>query len=350
MATVDQNIASKCNEIKCQPYAKSIIAEDVIERNFGFKIIRETVSGGRNSLIYRCESAKYRDVNCILKPYPLGRDKVKLSLKEETVQIMRYVSGKCAQLISIYEIFYTNEKIYLMCDWSSRGEVLTNMKNRSLKLNEEILRNWTIDILEAVQFLHTNAICHRNISPGCLLLTAENRVKIGTISDAVIYCKPDGTLIKQKWPKFSRTTNWNQPPEVAKGKLYDPRRADIWSLGATVFWFITKQHPIDYKSNTRLTKQLEMRLDRMHKVTRRCQAFVKQVLTYQPGKRATLAQAMQLDWITSQEGTKSPKEMAEAEITTALERNQDPGDAAGPDEAPMERESSTGQAPAAADN
>lgn len=346
--TVDQTIATKYNEIKSQAYAKSIVSEDVIERNYGYKIIRETVSGGRNSLIYKCESAKHREVNCIVKPYKLGKDKVRLSLKEETCQILRFVSGKCPQLVSTYDIFYTSEKLYMMCDWTSRGEVLANLRDRSLKLTEEMLRNWSLDMLSAVNFLHNNGICHRNISPGCLLLTADNRVKIGTLSDAVIYCKADGTLIKQKWSKFSRSANWNQPPEVAKGKLYDGRRADLWSIGATVFWFITKQHPIDYASNSRLNKQLENRMSLMLKVTRRCQAFVKQVLTYQPSKRLSIAEAMQLDWITL-EHSKSPKEITEAatEITTA-EKTQEPGDAAGPDETPAPAESTHVEAPSEA--
>ena len=258
-AQVDQTIAHKCSEIKLMPYAKSIVSEDVIERNFGYKIIRQQVSHGRNSLIFKCESVKYPDSYCVIKPYRLGRDKVKASLKEETCQIMRFVSAKCAQLVSVYDIYYTNDKIYIMCDWTQKGEVLSCMRRKVIKLTEEMLRNWTIDILNAINFMHNNAICHRNIAPSCLLLTNDNRVKIGTLSDAVVYCKPDGTLVKQRWVKFSRTANWNQAPEVAKGKLYDPRRADVWSIGATVYWFVVCTYPIDYRSNSRMTKQLEHR-------------------------------------------------------------------------------------------
>ena len=337
---VDSSIANHVNEIKAQPYAKPIVSEDGIERNFGYKIIRQQVATGRNSVIFKCESAKRPNIYCLVKSYRLGKEKIKASFKEETCQILRYVAGKCQTLISTYDMYYTNDKIYLMCDWSAKGEVLACMRAKSVRLTEEMLQNWTIDILSAVTFLHNNAICHRNIAPSCLLLTAENRVKIGTLSDAVIYCKFDGTLIKQKWPKFSRNANWNQAPEVAKGKLYDPRRADIWSIGATVYWFIVRNYPIDYRSSSRLTKQLENRLSIMRKVSNRCMEFVKRMLTFQPSQRPTIHKANELEWVAggvSGRATKadSASGAAAPEIATG---GADTGEATGPDESPADAE------------
>lgn len=301
--TVDPVIASKVDQIRAQPYATSIVAEDVIERNFGYKIIRQQVSTGRNSMIYKCESVRYPDSYCLVKPYKLGKDKIKTVLREETCQIMRFVTAKCPQVISTYDLFYTNEKIYLMCDWSQKGEVLSCMKAKSIRLTEELLHRWTIDILNAVQFLHSNAICHRNIAPNSLLLTSNDRVKIGTLSDACIYCKSDGTLLKQKWSAFSRDTNWNQAPEVAKLKPFDPRRADIWSIGATIYWFICRTYPIDYRSNQRMTKQMDYRMSFLRRVSKKCQAFVKRLLTFQPPLRPTIEQTLELEWIS---GSVSP--------------------------------------------
>lgn len=332
---VDTAIANKVEEIRSQPYAKYVFSEDVIERNFGYKIIRQQVSSGRNSFIYRCETVKRQDLYCLVKAYPLGKDKIKMSLREETMQIMRFVCGKCPTVLSTYDAFYTNEKIYLMCDWTPKGEVLANLRGK-IRLNEEMLRNWTIDILNAVNFLQMNAICHRNIAPNCLLLTNDMRVKVSSLSDAVVYCKPDGSLLKQKWGRFSRAGNWNQGPEVAKGRLYDPRRADVWSIGATVFWFITKSYPIDYRKSTKMTEQLEHRFKMMHKVSERCIDFVKKMLTYQPSQRPTIAQAMQFDWIVTPGHTSpvssakkaSPSGRADNEISTA-ENQENPGEVVG---------------------
>lgn len=356
--TVDATVASKVEEIRSQPYAKYVFSEYVIERNFGYKIVRKQVSSGRNSFIYKCETIQRQDLYCIVKAYNLGKEKIKTSLKEDTVQIMRFVSGKCPQLLSTVDAFYTNEKIYLMCDWTPKGEVMENLRGK-IRLNEEMLRNWTIDILNGVNFLHMNAICHRNIAPNCLLLTQDMRVKISSLSDAVVYCKPDGSLIKQKWAQFSRAGNWNQGPEVAKGKLYDPRRADVWSIGATVFWFITKSYPIDYrKSSSKMTTQLEQRFKLMHKVSERCVDFVKKMLTYQPSRRPTIAQAIQSDWIvtapsvapTSSAKKRSPSAKVDDEIHTA-ENREDPGEAAGVEEAEVSRSSKASgrAAPDAAD-
>lgn len=241
---------------------------------------------------------------------------------------MQYVSGKCAQLVSTMDIFYTNEKIYLMCDWSAKGEVLVNLKAHSIRLNERMLRDWAQDMLSAIDFLHKNAVCHRNISPGALLLTADNRIKIGNLGDAVVYCKPDGGIIKQTWPRFSRSANWNQGPEVAKGRPYDPRKADIWCVGATVYWFITRSHPIDYSSNTKMTKQLEHKLEYMRKVSEKCQAFVKKLLQYQPHSRPFAVQALQLEWLSAGLPA-SPTPVKETDLVVA---EKDPGETQGPED------------------
>lgn len=329
---IDQVIAHKCNEIKALPYARSIVSEDVIERNFGYKIIRHQVAAGKRSTIFKSESIKHAGSYCLVKPYKMGRDKIKQSLREDTCQIMRFVSGKCAQLISTYDIFYTNEKIYLMCDWSEKGEILSAMRHSSIKLNEEMLRNWTLDILAAIQFLHNNAICHRNVAPSCLLLTSENRCKIGSLSDAAIYCKPDGSLIKFKWTNFSRRNNWNQGPEVATRKPYDGRRADMWSLGATIFWFIVRAYPINYFKGNK-PKQLEDRLSSMRKVTHRCQKFVRALLVMDPAQRPTPAAAMELEWITmSPSGAKGATPRTPERSTELTNEKTETGEATGPDE------------------
>lgn len=331
---IDASVASKVKEIKAFPYANSIVSEDVIERNFGYKIIRHQISAGKNTIIYKCEKYNHPETYCLVKTYQLGKDRVKQALKEETCQIMRYVTGKCPLVISTYDIFYTNEKLYLMCDWSSKGVVPQNLRRKSVKLNEELLRVWASDLLNAINFLHSNAICHRNISPSCLLLTPDDHVKIGTLSDAVIYCQPDGTLNKMKWSKFSPSSNWNQGPEIAKCKVHDPRRADVWCFGATIFWLATGLHPINFRSATKMTKQLERNLGMIRKVSSKGQNFIKYVLTYQPSSRPTIMQAMQHEWITQAASTEPTQKGPEPEELVAPERPHDTAETTGPEELP----------------
>lgn len=338
---IDGSIAAKVKEIRAQPYAKAIVSEDSIERNFGYKIIRQQISAGKNSIIYRCEKFNSPETHCIIKSYPTGKARIKQALREETCQIMRYLNGKCVHLISVFDIFYTNEKIYLMCDWSAKGELVSNIRRKTIRLNEDLLRVWAQDLMTAVNFLHSNAICHRNISPGVLLLTQDDRVKIGSLVDAVVYCEPDGTLIRQKWPKFSRSSNWNQAPEVAKGRTYDPRRADVWSLGATIFWIATGTHPINYRSANKLTKQLDRNIGIMRKVSSNCQKFLKYVLNFQPTSRPTVGQAMQHEWVTGVSVPETSRKQQEPEEIVVSEKAQDTVDTTGPDEQVHELENST---------
>lgn len=330
---IDPAIAAKVKDIKSQSYAKSIVAEDVIERNFGYKIIRQQIFSGKNTIVYKCQKYGHSDTYCLIKTIQNGKDKIKMALREETCQIMRYVSGKCAQIVSTYDIYYTNQKLYIMCDWAAKNDVVTNIYKRNVHLNEHLLRIWTIDIMNAINFLHSNGICHRNIAPSNLLLTHDDHIKLGILNEAVIYTQPDGTLIKQKWPKFSRSNNWNQAPEVAKGKLYDPRRADIWSFGATIFWIATGFHPLNYHSTSKMTKQLERNFGMIRKISQHGIDFIKSVLTYQPPSRPTIAQVMQLDWVAE---TRTPDKIDKEAEEILPDKHQETYETTGPEESPID--------------
>lgn len=337
---IDPSITAFVAQIKAGDYARFANSEDYIERVLGYKIIRKQVAAGRNSLIFKCDKIGFPDLHCIVKPYKGGKDRVRHTLKEETCQIMRFCDSKCASIINFIDICYTAERIYVMVDWSTKGDLVHHLKLRGaaggIKVDEAQVRIWAIDLLNGVEWLQSHAICHRNIAPSVLVLTNDLHVKLSGLSDAVIYTTPDGKLIKQKWHKFNRLIHWNQPPEVAKRQEYDPRRADIWSMGATLFWMIVRSHPLDYKNKDKLTNQLERSFSYMSKLSEHAQEFVKGLLTYQPPKRLVIKSALQHPWVAADAPPPPP-----GEIVIPMDAPQVPGTAFGPNEVDAGPEAST---------
>jgi serine/threonine protein kinase len=94
-------------------------------------------------------------------------------------------------------------------------------------------------IFQGVRFLHTNGIAHRDLSLENVLLSHNNNGggagAFGTpkICDFGLSTDSDQTC-RERVGK-----NYYMAPEVVAGDAYNPRAADMWSLGIILFVMLT---------------------------------------------------------------------------------------------------------------
>lgn len=91
------------------------------------------------------------------------------------------------------------------------------------------------DILSAVAYCHENMIAHRDIKPGNILLDGDNQLKLCDfgLSDPTksrYTCLHDGSL------GFAA-------PELIINAFYDPKKADIFSIGVTFYFLVMGKLP-----------------------------------------------------------------------------------------------------------
>jgi serine/threonine protein kinase len=97
--------------------------------------------------------------------------------------------------------------------------VIRDHRNRDVRLDENKVKKWTIEILEGLDFLHTEAqVIHLDIKPANVLLDALDRVKIGDsgVARNII------TITKS-----SKGTLCYSSPELMKGEKVNAK-TDIW--------------------------------------------------------------------------------------------------------------------------
>ncbi|DAZ99483.1 TPA: hypothetical protein N0F65_001668 [Lagenidium giganteum] len=83
----------------------------------------------------------------------------------------------------------------------------------------------------AVQYLHeVIGVAHRDLSVENILVTAENVCKISDFGLSTDANKLTNTKVGKEY---------YMAPEVAAGKWYDPKKADVWSLGIVLFVMLT---------------------------------------------------------------------------------------------------------------
>jgi len=124
------------------------------------------------------------------------------------------------------------------------GGSIASLLGKYGKFNESLVRVYTRQIVEGLEYLHFHNIIHRDIKGANVLVNNEGVCKLADFGAAKkIYGLTDYTQFKS----LRGTINW-MAPEVIKQEGHG-RYADIWSLGCTVLEMLTAKPPWHHKTN-----------------------------------------------------------------------------------------------------
>ncbi|KAF9649741.1 kinase-like protein [Thelephora ganbajun] len=172
---------------------------------------------------------------------PSGSSKLE-DLRRE-VEVMERVSGYPvgASHVLIMEAMYVDlqeDALWIRMELMERSlaDVVALVEEGHLeRMDEKVVARFASDIVQALSYLHGLGIAHRDVRSDNLLLNRDGVLKIADFSNAVTItpespaCTGDVGVIY-----------W-QAPEVRAGS-YNPMKADIWSLGATI-WEMAESTP-----------------------------------------------------------------------------------------------------------
>ena len=166
---------------------------------------------------------------------------------DDLAEIQREISilGACGcQYITRYHCsFMVDMSLWIVMDYAGGGSVRAIMKLIE-RLDERFIVPICKGILMALSYLHSNNIIHRDIKAANVLLTDDGSVKLCDFGVA-----GEVTRNNLKRNTFTGTPYW-MAPEVIRRSKYD-FKADIWSLGVTVFEMATGNPPLADKEPLR---------------------------------------------------------------------------------------------------
>lgn len=137
--------------------------------------------------------------------------------------------------ITLYHGCYLlGHELWIAMDFASGGSIRTIMKAGLVE--EKYIVLIVREVLVALMFLHRQGIIHRDVKAANVLLTQAGRILLADFGVAA------HLQTNNKRSTFIGTPLWMAPEVITDGKLYDTK-ADIWSLGVTLYEVATGNPP-----------------------------------------------------------------------------------------------------------
>uniref|UniRef100_A0A671S1P9 non-specific serine/threonine protein kinase n=1 Tax=Sinocyclocheilus anshuiensis TaxID=1608454 RepID=A0A671S1P9_9TELE len=150
-------------------------------------------------------------------------------LEDYMVEIDILASCNHQYIVKLLDAFFYDNNLSIMIEFCPGGAVDATMLELDRGLEEPQIRVICKQMLEALQYLHSMKIIHRDLKAGNILLTLDGDIKL---ADFGVSAKNTKTL--QRRDSFIGTPYWMAPEvvmcETMKDAPYD-YKADIWSLG-----------------------------------------------------------------------------------------------------------------------
>ena len=214
-----------------------------------YKIIKK-IGEGSFGVVYLVQYLKTSSL-CVIKKIDFGgltKEEIKESYNE--VNILKKLDHP--NIIKFIEVKPSKKNIEIITEYADKGDLYNQLliqKEKNIHFTEETIQDWLIQTCQALKYIHSKHIIHRDIKPHNIFLTKKGSIKLG---DFGISKRLNNTLEKAK--TFVGTAFY-LPPEVINGKKYS-YSADIWSLGVTFYQLMTFKPPFNGDSLPGLLKKI----------------------------------------------------------------------------------------------
>lgn len=158
---------------------------------------------------------------------------------EVEVELLSKFSHK--NIVKYYGSARTKDTLNIFLEYISGGSIASMVKKFG-PLNTNIIRSYTKQILEGLEYLHVRNTIHRDIKGANILVDHNGVCKLTDFGTATkLYSIMENEDKSKLIQEIKGTLNW-MAPECLKQKTLG-RQCDIWGVGCTVLEMATGQPP-----------------------------------------------------------------------------------------------------------
>ena len=208
--------------------------------------INDFIGKGSYSRVYKVQSLQYSQ-NFVAKVIINKDHSIESNYKSFSAEIDALIRLDHPNIIRFYDYFYEKDYFFLILESCENGNLYDLIK-KSKNISQTQIIEYFYQILNAIDYCHENKISHLDIKPQNILISKYNKIKIADFGLSVIIKN------QQKIELFQGSFHY-QAPEILLKNIYNPFKADIWSLGITFYFMLTKNTPWQNETDHELIKQ-----------------------------------------------------------------------------------------------
>ena len=226
-------------------------------------------------------------------------------------------------IISLERVICASHNTYIFQELVTGGDLLSYMDQKGA-LSEPEAAVITLQLLKAVDYLHSNGYAHRDIKPENVLMTSWKegaRIVLTDFGHArAVDSEPRKTSRGFRMQSFVGTYGYAAPEIIVQQLKHNlpqkghSKAVDLWSVGCVTAALLTGEtiFPQDEKEFEQITEVVSERMWRERwdvniidktplwaKLSRKAKSFVKGCLAADEGQRLTAKQALSAEWLTN---------------------------------------------------
>ncbi|GAA6215832.1 NUAK family SNF1-like kinase 2 [Lates japonicus] len=219
--------------------------------------------------------------------------KEKIKDEQDLVHIRREIeimSSLChPHIITIYEVFENKDKIVIVMEYASRGDLYDYICDKR-RITEREARHFFRQIVSAVHYCHQNGIVHRDLKLENILLDGNGNVKIADFGLSNLYHGDEYLQTFCGSPLYAS-------PEIVNGRPYRGPEVDTWSLGVLLYTMVHGTMPFDGINHKTLVQQISTGNYRKPSNPSDACGLIRWMLMVNPERRATIEEIAGHWWL-----------------------------------------------------
>lgn len=177
-------------------------------------------------------------IKCLGRSSTAISDKGAASVPEDhTVELACHDRlGQHPNIVSLVHSFETDAHIYLVLEFCPMGDLYEAINLGRGPLETENVRDFMLQLVNAVEFMHSKGIYHRDIKPENIFLALDGSMKLGDF----------GLATTDAWSYESSvgSDRYMAPEQYdAAESGYSPAKADIWAIGICLLNVLFSKNP-----------------------------------------------------------------------------------------------------------
>ncbi len=170
-------------------------------------------------------------------------------------------------IVGVHQVFEDNGTAYMALDFVKGRDLLEIIEHDPKRLTPDLVKNLLLKILDAIDYIHTRNILHRDISPDNILITDSDEPVLIDFGAA----REVSTRESRALSAINVVKDGYSPHEFYSSVAQHTPSSDLYSLAATFYHAITGDPPPD--SQTRLSAMVADEIDPLAPIPVRTEGY-----------------------------------------------------------------------------